>query len=476
LFNFPGTGEAVFFGAGGGDITALAYTPIGGFYKSSRVAFMSNRAGNDDVFVMEYDGSKVTNLTSNSANDDNPFFTADGTSIYFDSNRGGSQQLYRMAADGTAVTKITKDSGVDSAPCISSDGRFLAFLSLRSGNPHVYVSDPNGYGVHRITSGNYTEAHPDISPDTTRICFVTNRSADARMHIWTCNPDGTGLAQVTSGTSAEADCRWSPDGQSIVFRNQLGYLYTINPDGTGVIPVVTGGSPRYSPCFTPDGQKIVFSSDTSTGRDIFIIKSDGTGTAARLTNDGTTNDTPVVSGTQATARVYVGSAGADRGKNPAFGTSIGAFIASMALGSVTEVLALDAAVRANIYAESRWLGDNSGVVMVAVSGAVLTLMLQDNGRDIAPTKIVGTGGLIAPGPTDYEILFDANTAKLVSVIPFTRGRAGGGAPVGTLVGGRYVFQGQIAAAIDMKTKRNLAPNGATEVAVDPATGEIRDVR
>ena len=59
---------------------------------------------------MNADGSNQTRLTNNPAIDISPSFSADGSKIAFVSNRDGNQEIYVMNADGSNQTRLTNNS------------------------------------------------------------------------------------------------------------------------------------------------------------------------------------------------------------------------------------------------------------------------------------------------------------------------------------------------------------------------------
>jgi hypothetical protein len=477
IYSIPGTGQAVFMAGAGGDIDYLAYAPLGNLFRDCEIAFTSNRAGNDDIYVMNSDGSNVRHVTTDAGQDRNPSISSDGSHIFFDTTRHGYPQVYVINADGTGETRLTTSAASDYQPAVSPDGKYVAFTTSRNGGTDVYLMEADGTGAKRLTYHSGIDEQPDISPDNLRICFVSDRSADAKKHIWVMNIDGASPVQVTQGSGSETDCRWSPDGQRIVYVNENGWVYTMKRDGTDVQAVATGNPPvRSSPDFSPDGQKVVFSADLSGNRELFVVSADGTGVPVRLTYDDAQDRQPSLSGSRLGNRVFVGPTGSDRGRDPAFGSVVAGFIASLAGAEIGDVIGIDASVRADLYIDALYLGSEAGLVGATISGSVITLLLQDNGWEIAPTKIIGTGGIYEPSTDTVEVFFHPDTGRLVSVVPIGRGVSRGGGDEDVFENGRYLVRGEILAAIDVASGRNLAPDGASEVSIDPATGQIMAVR
>ncbi|HDR3891062.1 TPA: PD40 domain-containing protein, partial [Bacillus cereus] len=67
----------------------------------SKIAFVSNRDANPEIYVMNPDGSNQTRLTNNPAGDFEPSWSPDGQKITFTSNRDGNPEIYVMNADGS---------------------------------------------------------------------------------------------------------------------------------------------------------------------------------------------------------------------------------------------------------------------------------------------------------------------------------------------------------------------------------------
>jgi Tol biopolymer transport system component len=76
---------------------------------NGKIAFVSNRDGNNEIYVMDADGSNQTRLTNNSADDSSPAWSPDGARIVFVSNRDGNFLIYTMNANGSSQTRLTND-------------------------------------------------------------------------------------------------------------------------------------------------------------------------------------------------------------------------------------------------------------------------------------------------------------------------------------------------------------------------------
>jgi dipeptidyl aminopeptidase/acylaminoacyl peptidase len=83
---------------------------------NGKIAFISSRDGNNEIYIMDGDGSNQTRLTNNSADDRAPAWSADGSKIAFRSSRDGNGEIYAMGSDGTNRTNLTNNPALDDFP------------------------------------------------------------------------------------------------------------------------------------------------------------------------------------------------------------------------------------------------------------------------------------------------------------------------------------------------------------------------
>lgn len=100
---------------------------------TGQIAFTSNRGGNNDIYLMNIDGSNIRNITNNPALDYGASWSPDNKQIAAYSNRSGNTELYLFSADGQTSTQLTDHPDQDVLPSISSNGKQIAFMSNRNG-------------------------------------------------------------------------------------------------------------------------------------------------------------------------------------------------------------------------------------------------------------------------------------------------------------------------------------------------------
>ena len=128
---------------------------------NGRIAFVSYRDGNYEIYIMNPDGSDQTRLTNNLVSDWNPSWSPDSSQIAFES-WGGDRGIYVMNADGSEVTRLT--SNQDYMPDWSPDGSKIAFESTRDGNGEIYMMNADGSGQTNLTKNPEDDWMPNWGP------------------------------------------------------------------------------------------------------------------------------------------------------------------------------------------------------------------------------------------------------------------------------------------------------------------------
>jgi Tol biopolymer transport system component len=252
---------------------------------NGKIAFTSDRDGNQQIYLMNPDGSEQTRITDNQASDSEPSWSPDGTQIAFVSTRdggGGTGEIYSMSADGSNQTRLTNHSGFDFAPAWSPDGTRIAFVrSTLNGselNYDIYVMDADGSNQTRLTTDAATDLDPAWSPDSEQITFRSNRTINYEIYLM--DADGSDQAALTGNGRNNCGPAWSPDGTRIAFSSNIGAqsdIFLINVDGSNVMRLSDDTALDMNPAWSPDGTKVAYQSDANFFYvfDIYVINADG---------------------------------------------------------------------------------------------------------------------------------------------------------------------------------------------------------
>jgi len=269
---------------------------------TDKIAFASDRSGDMEIYVMDYDGSNKTRLTTFFGIDEYPSLSPDGSKIAFahygsEFSLRNNHDIYIMDSDGSNLTRLasTLSSGqtesTDYHPSWSPDGSKIFFSSHRDGNYEIYSMNTDGSNQTRITdTSSIHKYRPSVSPDGRKIVYRTGGAAN---QIWVIDIDGSNPSQLTFATR-NYHPSWNHDGSMIAFssyRDGVTSIYTMNADGTNQSRVTVLRDAAQWPVWSPDGTKIIYQDTENSNTDIRIIGADGSGDT-RLTDDPASDKEP----------------------------------------------------------------------------------------------------------------------------------------------------------------------------------------
>ena len=258
-----------------------------------KLAFVTYRDGDAEIYLTNADGSGLVNLTNNEAYDWEPAWSPDGTKLVFNSDRSGGEEVWLMDDDGGNPTRLTTNgsNGVNFA--WSPDGTKIAWQNWDGGtdNYDICVVNADGTGFSNLTNDADYQDKPQWSPDGTKILYEDYGSSYIP-DVFVMNSDGSGKTNLTNTPDAgDFAPVWSPDGTKIAFArgdDDQG-VYVMDADGSDQVNLTQTDYDGY-PSWSPDGARIAFTRFSNSADMIFVMDSDGSDQAPAFTanlNGGT---------------------------------------------------------------------------------------------------------------------------------------------------------------------------------------------
>jgi TolB protein len=243
----------------------------------TRIAFVSDKTGKKELYVMDYDGQNLKKLTADRSICMSPAWSPDGRILAYVSYRDKNPDLFGLDLETGRRWKISSSEGLNISPAWSPNGKRLAMAMSRDGGAEIYTMSMEGSDVERLTYGIADNVSPSWSPNGREIVFTSGRGGSPQLYIM--GVDGSDPRRITYEGAYNASPHWSPRGDRIVFASQVKGLFkiaTINPDGSDLRILTDGPGNDENPMWSPTGRQIVFSSTRKGKTGIFIMNADGT--------------------------------------------------------------------------------------------------------------------------------------------------------------------------------------------------------
>ncbi len=234
-----------------------------------KIAFVSKRDGNFEIYTVNEDGMDLKRLTSNKNDDLKPQWSPDGEKILYLSKKGKEFAIRVMNNDGSGQFELARNCAIDYPPLWSPDNTKILFVAKIKSKNTICIVDANGSNLTRLSEIDTEGSYPSWSSDGLKILYLEKYRR--KSYIYMMNPDGTGRFKITKEDGTYKAPTWSPDGSKIAYLSikktpsgTYNQIIVMNNDGGNNIQLANSSKRvediDYNDNFnwSPDGAKIAF--------------------------------------------------------------------------------------------------------------------------------------------------------------------------------------------------------------------------
>ena len=255
----------------------------------SLIGFASNRTGNFEIWLMDWDGANQRQITHHNALSILPSWSADNQRMVYTSFLGGTSDMYVISRRGGGRIRIPTGLGLNTSATFSPISNDIAFVGSVAGNPDIYIIKDDGTNLRRLTHDSSIESTPEWSPNGRQISFTSGRSGSPQ--IYTMDAEGASVQRISFEGEWNDDATWSPDGSQLAYTSRVNGRFQIRIAdlATHQSRILAGEGSNEQPAWSPDGKWVAFQSNRSGNWQIYRMRVDGTD-LLQLTFDGENKD------------------------------------------------------------------------------------------------------------------------------------------------------------------------------------------
>jgi TolB protein len=255
----------------------------------SHIGFASNRTGNFEIWLMDWDGANQRQITRHNALSILPSWSADNERMVYTSFARGTSDMYIINRRGGARTRVPTGLNLNTSATFSPMSNDIAFVGSVAGNPDIYLVKDDGTNLRRLTHDSSIESTPEWSPNGRQISFTSGRSGSPQ--IYTMDAEGSNIQRISFEGEWNDDATWSPDGSQIAYTSRVNGRFQIRIADLAnrTSRILAGEGSNEQPAWSPDGKWIAFQSNRSGRWQIYRMRVDGND-LLQLTFDGENKD------------------------------------------------------------------------------------------------------------------------------------------------------------------------------------------
>jgi len=227
--------------------------------KGELIALAASRQDRAHIYLSKLDGSGLERIIRGGMNTD-PDFSPDGGYLVYVSDRDGDEDLYLYDIAARESEKLTDNSAQDFAPSFAPDGKDVVFVS-NVDNPYkweIYTINVKTKKIHRLTDNNFWDGFPSFTANGQSIVFSSKRNGSEDIYVMRRD----GGAQELLFSSPADDNDPTLVGENLFFKSKLDgewEVYRYDLRRKDLVRLTNNAWPDWNPNVSGDATKLLVS-------------------------------------------------------------------------------------------------------------------------------------------------------------------------------------------------------------------------
>ena len=238
-----------------------------------------NEVWRSEVFISDYDGHNVRQVTNDGSFAANPIFMPNSEFLYV-SYKIGQPKVYKSNVNKHNPVRMSTLRGNQVTPGINHDYSLLGFASDVTGTPDIFLQPlDDSKPIHAFAAKGATNASPAFSPDGKKMVFVSNKDGVPKVYMMNIPRPGTSIKNLRPELISKR-CRentapsWSPDGKKIAYcsRNyDERQIWVYDLETKTERQLTQGRQNKENPVWAPNSLHLLFNANDDKGTDLYLI-------------------------------------------------------------------------------------------------------------------------------------------------------------------------------------------------------------
>jgi TolB protein len=226
------------------------------------LAFVSDRSGSPQIWVMDAAGKNQIQVTTAGRNT-SPSWSYDNRYLYYIGERNGQVAVYRLDLTTGSEEQLAADPSIVSARPLPNGQ--LALLRTENGRYSLYIGDRRLFQLDRAFQFQF-------SPDGRRVVIDPNAAPRVVSVVDVATTQAVEVAPASSWNAG-----WGPGNRLTYVSDRTGIatVYVAGPNGEDPRPLSPGDKWSQAPAFSSDGSQIAFVGGDGPAWNVYVVPSTG---------------------------------------------------------------------------------------------------------------------------------------------------------------------------------------------------------